>query len=102
VAQLRVTGDIYKLFSSRIRVALLKIFVLNPESSFNINNELSRRTKFSPRGVEKELKNFQAVGILKKEVVGNQHRYQLDLLCPIHQEIIGIITKTIGMANPLK
>ncbi len=93
--------DIHKLISSRIRVALLKILVLNPESAFNIN-ELIRRTKFSPRGVEKELKNLLSAGILKREVAGNQHRYQLDPLCPIHREIKGIIIKTVGIAILLK
>jgi predicted nucleotidyltransferase len=94
-------ADIHKLISSRIRVALLKILVLHPESAFNIN-ELIRRTEFSPRGVEKELKNLLSAGILKREVVGNQHRYQLDPRCAIHREVKGIIIKTVGIAMLLK
>jgi len=94
-------ADIHTLISSRIRVELLKILALDPESTFNIN-ELSRRTGFSPRGVEKELKNLLSGGILRREVSGNQHRYQLDPLCPINGEIKGIITKTVGIAALVK
>lgn len=93
--------DIRALISSKIRVEILKILTLNPESSLNIN-ELSRRTGFSLRGVEKELKNLLAGGILRREISGNQHRYQLDPLCPIHQEIKAIITKTVGLAELVK
>jgi predicted nucleotidyltransferase len=93
--------DIHTLISSRTRIELLKILALNPESTFNIN-ELSRRTGFSLRGVEKELKNLFSGGILRKEVSGNQHRYQLDPLCPINREIKGIITKTVGIVELIK
>ena len=93
--------DIRALISSKIRVEILKILTLNPESSFNIN-ELSRRTGFSLRGVEKELKNLLTGGILRREISGNQHRYQLDPLCPILQEIKAIITKTVGLAELVK
>jgi predicted nucleotidyltransferase len=94
-------ADIHALISSRIRIALLRVLALNPESTFNIN-ELSRRTGFSLRGVEKELKNLLSGGILRREVSGNQHRYQLDPLCTINREIRGIITKTVGVVDLVK
>ena len=93
--------DVRTLISSKIRIEILKILALNPESAFNIN-ELSRRTGFSLRGVEKELKNLLTGGILKREVSGNQHLYQLDQLCPIYQEIKAIITKTVGLIALVK
>lgn len=93
--------DIKALISSKIRVEILRILSLNPDSKYNIN-ELSRMTVFSPRGVEKELKNLLAGGILKKKVSGNQHRYQLDPLCPIYLEIKNLIVKTVGIADVIK
>ena len=93
--------DLRTLISSKIRIELLKILALNPESTLNIN-ELSRRTEFSLRGVEKELKNLLTGGILRREVSGNQHLYQLDQLCPIYQEIKAIITKTVGLTELVK
>jgi predicted nucleotidyltransferase len=94
-------ANIRALISSRIRVELLRMLVLNPESTFNIN-ELSRQTGFSLRGVEKELKNLLSGGILRREVSGNQHRYQLDSLCPINREIKEIIIKTVGIVELVK
>jgi predicted nucleotidyltransferase len=89
------------LITSNVRIELLRVLVLNPESSFHIN-ELSRRTGFSLRGVVKELKNLHSGGILKKEIAGNQHRYQLDPSCPIYSEIKGLIIKTVGIGELLK
>lgn len=89
------------LISSKIRIELLRIFVLNPASSFHIN-ELSRKTGFSLRGVDKELKNLLLCGILKKEVSGNQHLFQPDPQCPIIREIRGIVLKTVGISDVLK
>ncbi len=40
--------------------------------------------------------------VSQREVVGNQHRYQLDPRCPILQEIKGIITKTVGVVELIK
>lgn len=93
--------SIHALMSSKTRIEILRILALNPESAFHIN-ELSRRTGFSPRGVEKELKNLLAGGILKMEVLGNQHRYQLDPHCPINREIRGIVLKTVGLSDVVK
>jgi len=93
--------DIRALISSKIRIEILRILSLSPDSKYNIN-ELSRMTAFSPRGVEKELKNLLDGGILKKEVSGNQHRYQLDSLCPIYLEIKNLIVKTVGIADVIK
>ena len=50
------------LITSNVRIELLRVLVLNPESSFHIN-ELSRRTGFSLRGVVKELKNLHSGGL---------------------------------------
>ena len=92
---------IQTLVTSKIRIELLRIFALSPQSSFNIN-ELSRRTGFSIRGVDKELKNLHSGGILRRELVGNQHRYSLDPKCPIGREIKGLIIKTVGVAQAVK
>jgi len=96
-----VMVDLRALISSRTRIELLRLLALNPGSAFHIN-ELSRRTGFSPRGVERELKNLLSGGILRKEVLGNQHRYQLDPECTINREIRSLISKTVGVSDVLK
>jgi predicted nucleotidyltransferase len=49
-----------------------------------------------------ELKNLLSAGILKREISGNQHRYQLDPSCPINKELRAMITKTVGVATRIK
>ena len=93
--------SIQSLITSKLRIEVLRIFTLNPESSFNIN-ELGRRTDFSIRGVEKELKILYVGGILKRELAGNQHRYQFNPECPIGGEIKGLIIKTVGVSELVK
>jgi len=93
--------DLRALISSKTRIELLRILALNPEDAFHIN-ELSRRTGFSLRGVAKELQSLFSGGILKKEIAGNQHRYQLDPDCPISKEIKGLVLKTVGLSDVLK
>ena len=93
--------DIRALIPSRTRLELLKILALNPGNAFHVN-ELSRRTGFSLRGVAKELDNLLSGGILSKEISGNQHRYQLAPDCPIHNEIKGLVLKTVGLSDVLQ
>jgi predicted nucleotidyltransferase len=50
----------------------------------------------------KELKNLHVGGILRRELAGNQHRYQFDPECPIQGEIKGLIMKTVGVAEAVK
>jgi predicted nucleotidyltransferase len=89
------------LISSKIRRELLRILVLNPDSTFSING-LSIRTEFSLRGVNNELRNLFSGGILRREISGNKHRYQIDPLCPIYREIKEIIRKTVGIPDVVK
>jgi predicted nucleotidyltransferase len=79
----------------------LKILALNPGNGFHVN-ELSRRTGFSLRGVARELENLLPGGLLRREILGNQHRYQLDPDCPLNSEIKGLIVKTVGLSDVLK
>ena len=90
-------SSIQSLISSKNRIEILKLLVMNPTGAFNIN-EISRQIGSTPRGVEKELKNLLSGGILKRDIIGNQHQYQLDKNCPILKELKGIIIKTVGVA----
>ena len=91
-------SSIQSLISSKNRIEILKLLVMNPVGAFNIN-EISRQIGSTPRGVEKELKNLLSGGILKRDIIGNQHLYKLDENCPISREIKGIIIKTVGVAQ---
>lgn len=93
-----IMNSIQALLSSKIRIGVLKILTIAPDESYNIN-ELSRKTGFAVRGVDKELKNLLAGGILKKRIMGNQHQYQINPDCPIYAEIKKMIVKTVGIKD---
>jgi predicted nucleotidyltransferase len=93
--------DIRALIPSKIRLELLKILALDPGNGFHVN-ELSRRTGFSLRGVARELENLLSGGLLRREILGNQHRYQLDPDCPLNSEIKRLVVKTVGLSDVLK
>jgi len=56
---------------------LLKIFLSNPDKSF-YTKEISRNTGLGSGTVNNFLKNIYKDKILKKEIVGNVHLYQLN------------------------
>lgn len=56
---------------------LLKIFLNNPDKSF-YTKEISRNTGLGSGTVNNFLKNIYKDNILKKEIVGNVHLYQLN------------------------
>jgi predicted nucleotidyltransferase len=93
--------SIQTLIASKIRIEILRLLAMDSVGSFNIN-ELSRRIGSTPRGVEKELKNLLSGGILKREIIGNQHRYQFDENCIILPEIKGMIIKTVGAIDLIR
>lgn len=52
------------------------------------------RSARSPNYFESDLVTLRAIG--------NQKRYQANAEAPIHAELVGIVRKTIGMAEPLR
>jgi predicted transcriptional regulator len=54
------------LFGSEAKVKIIKLFLFNTESSFEIK-EISRRTKISGAKVKKEIAILQKIGLIKKK-----------------------------------
>jgi hypothetical protein len=52
-----------KLFGSKARVSLLKLFLLNPEEKYYVR-ELSRRSGLAVNSIARELDNLEAFGLL--------------------------------------
>jgi len=52
--------------------------------------------------VQRELAKLVASGLLTMQPVGNQKRYQANPAAPIHDELVGIVQKTVGLAEPLR
>ncbi len=90
-----------KLFSSRARVDVLKLFLLNPDNSY-YQRQISTITRKSIRGVQRELENLQKLSLIEKSIEGNRIYYKANRKCPIFEELKRIFFKSAGIAEVLK
>ncbi|MEG2803479.1 nucleotidyltransferase domain-containing protein [Stenotrophomonas sp.] len=51
--------------------------------------------------VQRELAKLAAAGLVSVTPLGNQKRYQANAAAPIHDELVAIVQKTVGLAGPL-
>jgi len=92
---------INKLFSSRARVDVLKLFFFNPENSF-YQRQISKLSGQSIRGVQREVARLEELGIIEKSIEGNRIYYKVNKNCPIFKELKNILFKSVGIAQVLK
>ncbi|MBN1822995.1 MAG: winged helix-turn-helix transcriptional regulator [Endomicrobiales bacterium] len=84
-----------KLFSSKARVEILKIFLLNPDESF-YQSQLADLSEQAVMAVQREVKNLEALGLLEKKESGNRVYYKAKKSCPIFPELQSMFSKAFG------
>jgi len=89
------------LFSSKVRVGLLKLFLFNPENSF-YQREIALRVAHPIRGIQREVERLCGAGIIESSPSGNRIYYRLNKSCPISEELKKIVFKSSGIAEVLK
>lgn len=72
-----------------------------PERSFTVS-ELIATTAAGSGAVQRELAKLTASGLLTMRPIGNQKHYQANPAAPIHAELVGIVQKTVGLADVLR
>jgi predicted nucleotidyltransferase len=92
---------IEKLFSSRTRVGILKLFLFNPNDSF-YQRQISSIIHQPIRGVQRELERLESIGLIERTVQGNRLYYRVNPKSPIFGELRTIFFKTVGIAEVLK
>lgn len=90
-----------KLFSSKARVEVLKLFLFNPRNNF-YQRQVSVLTHQPIRGIQRELKKIQEIGLIEKYTQGNRIYYRVNKNCPIFEELKRIFFKSEGIAQVLK
>jgi|TARA_R110002020_G_scaffold37705_11_gene113718 predicted nucleotidyltransferase len=65
-------------------------------------SELIQATGAGSGAVQRELARLAGSGLLRVEKSGNQKRYSANPGSPIHEELVAIVRKTFGLAEPLK
>lgn len=90
-----------RLFSSRTRVKILTLFLMNPGEEVYVR-QIARRVEENINAVRRELENLERVGLLKSEKKGNLKYYTTNRDFPIYDELSSIILKTEGVAKFLQ
>jgi len=90
-----------KLFPSKAKVEILKVFLFNPDNSF-YQRQISHLTHQSIRGVQRELEKLQEIGLVNGSRQGNRMYYKTNRKCSIFEELKNIFFKATGIADALK
>ncbi len=90
-----------RLFSSKLRIKLLNVFLSSPNARFYIR-ELERKIKEEAKNVSRELKNLEDLGLLISERQGNLKYYSVNEKFFLYPELKAIIFKTTGVQGLLR
>ncbi|UZE23462.1 nucleotidyltransferase domain-containing protein [Pseudomonas sp. B21-056] len=80
---------------------ILGLLFGKPDQSF-YTNEIARWAQVGKGSLMRELERLHGSGVLMMTRQGNQTHYQANARCPIYPELLGIVRKTIGMAEPIR
>lgn len=89
------------LFSSKARVKVTGLFMLNSGNSY-YQRQISELTGQPIRAVQRELEKLEAMGLIEKRTEGNRTYYSTNKNNPIFNELRMIFLKTEGVAAHLK
>ncbi|MHB9053921.1 MAG: nucleotidyltransferase domain-containing protein [Thermoleophilia bacterium] len=90
-----------QLFTSRARVELLKLFLLNPELDYYLR-EAASLTDLPLQAIQREVEKLTNAGLLEKTARGNRVYLRANRKSPIFEEMRSIIIKTVGLGDALR
>ncbi|MGC5699491.1 nucleotidyltransferase domain-containing protein [Pseudomonas sp. NFXW11] len=90
-----------QVFFTATQQKILGLLFGKPEQSF-YTNEIARWAQVGKGSLLRELERMQGAGILLMNRQGNQTHYQVNPQCPIYHELLSIVRKTLGLAEPLR
>lgn len=86
-----------KLFGSKTRAKLLRLFFENPEKSFYVR-EMTRVIDEQINSVRRELLNLENIGIIKNETFDNKVYYSANSKHPFTRPLTEIFSKKVSSA----
>ena len=87
-------------FISRVRVKLLKIFLVDPAKIYYVR-ELVRLSKEEINAVRRELGNMEANGMVRKEARGNRLYYGFRRDYAYYNELLQLVAKSTGLGRQI-
>jgi predicted nucleotidyltransferase len=92
--------DITKIFKSKARMALLRLYFTNPDKEYYLR-ELERILSTPVSVIRKELVALESSGIFKSSRKANLCYYSLNKKYPLYDELKNIVFKTVGIQGAL-
>lgn len=89
-----------RLFTSKVRVKLLTLFLLNPEKEFFIR-QLTRKLDEQINSVRRELDNLKKIGLLTSKTRSRKKYYQINPSFIFLNELKSIIVKAMNSNDDL-
>lgn len=96
-----ISAGLAETLFSDYRRRILALLLLRADEHFHVR-EISRLTGVPAGSLHRELKLLTSAGLLSRQALGNQVRYQADRDCPIFPELAGIFRKTSGLADIIR
>ena len=87
-------NPIEKIFGSKTRAKLLKLFFENPGKSFYVR-EITRVIEEQINSVRRELMNLESVGVIRNETFDNKVYYSANPKHPFYKPLIEMFSKKI-------
>ena len=88
------------LFAPAQAKVLARLFG-EPTRWFHVN-ELMRTTGLGSASVQREIKRLVQAGLVQTEQVGNVRRLRANQASPVYPELVGMVTKTLGVVPVLR
>jgi predicted nucleotidyltransferase len=86
---------------SKVQQRVLTLIFSHPRKEFS-TSDVIRDVASGTGAVHRELARLASSGIVNVKEVGNQKRYEANRRSPIYRELRSLITKTTGVAEPLR
>ena len=93
--------DISKIFKSKTRKELFRLYFTNPEQEYYLR-ELERILRTPVSMIRKELTRLEEDGLFLSRKRGNLMYYLLDQSYPLFEELKSIVFKTIGIQGSIR
>ena len=86
---------------TRTQQKVLQLLFGQPDKSF-YTKEIIRWSEMGVHTIKRELDRMVEAGILTRSKRGNQIHFQANPDCPLYDELIQIVTKTVGISGVLR
>ncbi len=88
-------------FLPRTTQGVLAAVLLHPEREWYLS-DLAKHLSVPPSSLQRLLPRLVKAGLLTRRADGNRVYHRADTGCPIHGELVAILTKTLGIREPLQ